>query len=105
MGTIMANIYSLLQVFIIAIYAVKWVGVIIPLILLLSYLLVSKSAKAIKETVRLTSTTKSPILSYLGETINGASTIRAFKRTDDFVKGVHTLLNKNILAVQMQTGV
>jgi len=53
MGSMLLNIYSLIQVFVVAIYAVSWVGLVVPFILLCSWLLVSNSAKAIKETARL----------------------------------------------------
>jgi len=105
MGAMLLNSYSLVQVFVVAIYAVWWVGIIIPFMVIFSGLLVANSAKAIKETARLQNTTKSPILSALSESIQGASTIRAFNRQTDFVEGFHSLLNKNILAVQVQVGV
>lgn len=105
MGTMLLNTYALVQVFIVAIYAVKWVGFVIPFILVCSWILVGKSAKAIKETARLANTTKSPILSALGESISGASTIRAFGRQSDFLERFDALLNQNILAVQVQVGV
>lgn len=47
---------------------------------------------------RIESITKSPLLSFLAETGNGASTIRAFKRKEDFIKENNKLLNNNILA-------
>ena len=53
MGTMLLNTYALVQVFVVAIYAVSWVGFVIPFILICSWLLVAKSAKAIKETARL----------------------------------------------------
>ena len=49
--------------------------------------------------------TKSPLLSYLSETISGSSTIRAFERSEEFIIGNNVLLNNNILSIQMQTGV
>ena len=55
--------------------------------------------------MRLNSTTKSPLLSFLGETIQGATTIRAFKKNDEFIEANNKLLNNNILAVQMMQGV
>lgn len=91
--------------FIVAIYAVPWVALMIPLVVLIGIQLILKSAKAIKETVRLQNTTKSPILSYLSETINGSSTIRAFNRQNEFIEGCDVLLDKNILATQIMVGV
>lgn len=80
MGFMSETMFSLSQTFIVAIYAVPYVGFIIPVVLAVAYCVVSSSASSIKETVRITSTTRSPLLSYLGETINGCSTIRAFNR-------------------------
>lgn len=84
---------------ILAIYAVKWIGIILPFIMIISILVVKNSELSIKETVRLNSTTRSPLLSFLGETIQGSSTIRAFKRNEEFIKVNNQLLNDNILAV------
>jgi ABC-type multidrug transport system fused ATPase/permease subunit len=84
---------------------VKWIGAVLPLLLVISTILISRASNALKETVRLFSTTNSPILSYFGETINGTSTIRAYERQQDFIDGFHKLLNDNILASQMRAGV
>lgn len=100
-----SNFYSLIQVFIVAIFAVKWIGLVLPFVLVLSTMLVSRASNALKETVRLFSTSNSPILSYFGETIQGTSTIRAYERQQDFIEGFHSLLNDNILASQMRAGV
>jgi hypothetical protein len=59
---------------------------ILPFIMIISILIVKSSELSIKETVRLNSTTRSPLLSFLGETIQGSSTIRAFKRNQEFIK-------------------
>ena len=104
-GMILSMIYLLMQVFAVAIYAVPWIAVIIPIVAIISYFLVRKVTNALRETVRLTNTTKSPLLSYLGETINGSSTIRAFGMNQKFIKGNNKLLNDNILANQMMAGV
>jgi ATP-binding cassette subfamily C (CFTR/MRP) protein 1 len=95
----------LCQVFIVAIFAVKWIGLLLPFVLLIATMLISRASNALKETVRLFSTTNSPILSYVGETIQGTSTIRAYERQQDFIDGFHKLLNDNILAAQMKAGV
>jgi len=99
------NIYMLLQTFITAMFAVKWVIILIPMILIISFFIVRSAHVSIKETVRLFNTTKSPLLSFLSETINGASTIRAFGKTNEFIEGNSKLLNDNILATQMMAGV
>lgn len=64
-----------------------------------------KVIKSIRETTRLQSLSKSPLISYLQETINGASTIRAFDLTSHFILENNRLLNQNIVASQMAAGV
>ena len=66
--------------------------------MILSYIVVKRAACAIRESVKLVSTTKSPLLSYLGESIAGSSTIRAYKRQQEFIDGYQAILNQNILA-------
>mmetsp|Transcript_31687 Transcript_31687/g.48507 ORF Transcript_31687/g.48507 Transcript_31687/m.48507 type:complete len:225 (-) Transcript_31687:919-1593(-) len=104
-GVFFVMLMSLLQTCSLAIYAFKWFLAILPFIFIIAFKIVSKVAKAIGETVRLQSTTKSPTLSYLGESFSGASTIRAFNKEADFTQGFHKQLNKNILAAQMRSGV
>lgn len=55
--------------------------------------------------MRIVSTTKSPLISYLGETITGSSTIRAFEKNDEFIEGNKEYLNNNIYAIQYQSAV
>ena len=93
LSMIMANFFRLIQVFAVAIYAVYWIGAALPIILMFAFCLVSKVVPSIRETVRISSTTKSPLLSYLGETIAGSTTIRAFNLSDEFIKGNNKLLN------------
>lgn len=99
MSMILQNVYRLIQVFAVAVFAVNWIGPIIPVVFLISFYLVNKAVPSIRETVRISSMTKSPLLSYLGETISGCSTIRAFDRVDEFIDGNNKLLNENILAI------
>jgi ABC-type multidrug transport system fused ATPase/permease subunit len=96
---------ALVQTFLIGIYVFPWFLVILPVVCGVSLMIVSNSILSIKETVKVYSTTKSPILSYLGETIQGSSTIRAFGREEDFKRGFCKLSNASILAIQMQAGV
>ena len=103
-GTL-ACTYSVLQVGIISVYAVYQIGFIFPLIMVGSFLLMKKTLKAIKECGRLRATSSSPLISYLTETVNGVSTIRAFNLIEQFEERNNKLLNQNILATQMQVGV
>lgn len=98
---IMMSFFRLIQVFAVAIFAVYWIGIALPFVFLLAFCLVNKVIPSIRETVRLSSTTKSPLLSYFGETISGCTTIRAFDLTEEFILGNNKLLNQNILALQM----
>ena len=98
MGITCNNIFLLVQVLAIAIYAVKYVAFTLPFVIIMSYFIVRRAACALKESVKLTSTTKSPLLSYLGESISGSSTIRAYKRQHDFIRGYQALLDQNILS-------
>lgn len=78
---------------------------ILPFILIVSCYYLNSASKANTETQRLFSTTNSPVLSFIGESISGTSTIRAFKREAEFADGFHELLNRNILAQVMKAGV
>lgn len=66
--------------FAIAMVAFPWIGISLPVFVLFGYFIVSYSTKALRETTRLTATSNSPVISYVGETVSGASTIRAFKK-------------------------
>jgi ABC-type bacteriocin/lantibiotic exporter with double-glycine peptidase domain len=89
----MGIFYTLIYIIVVAIIAVPWLASVLPVIFIISYCLVWRTIKPFKETVRVQSTTKSPVLSHLGETISGASTIRAFKKTDEFILKNNELLN------------
>lgn len=104
-GGFLAMAYTLLYVIVVAVLAVAWVGVLLPIIFIISYFLVKRTVKPIKETVRVQSTTKSPVLSHLGETISGASTIRAFDKVEEFIEKNNELLNDQVQATYMTCGV
>jgi len=87
LGVSLQMFYFLSQTLIVSVYTVKWIVCVIPFIFVFSLLIVRSVQSSIKETVRLFNTTKSPLLSYLGETISGASTIRAFGRSEEFIVG------------------
>jgi ABC-type multidrug transport system fused ATPase/permease subunit len=99
LGFFNSVVWQMLQIFIVATAAVPYIAVFLVVIMTVSYMIVSRTAVSIKESVRIQSTTKSPLLSYLGETISGASTIRAFNRQEDFMLGNNKYLNDNILAI------
>ena len=81
-GNMHLSFYTVLSVLVIAVVAVYWIVFIFPVFLVIAIWLFRQAIAAIKETVRIESTTKSPILSLFGETIQGAPTIRTFGRTE-----------------------
>ena len=60
--------------------AFPWIGLTVPFFIYFGYFITNYSTKALRETTRLTATSNSPVISYVGETVSGASTIRAFKK-------------------------
>jgi len=79
-GTGYVNFYNLLSIFGVAAFVVPWVLLILPVILLSAIWLYRHSIAATRETARIESATRSSLLSYLSEVINGNSTIRAFNK-------------------------
>lgn len=71
---------------------------VFPVLLAISYVLFTYTVPSYKETNRIESITKSPLLNYLGESLSGASTIRAFQKDNDFITKNYELLNRNLLA-------
>jgi ABC-type multidrug transport system fused ATPase/permease subunit len=79
-GNFLANIYQALAILIVAVFVVKWILVLLPILIFISYKLYINSIIAFRETTRLESLSKSPLLSNFGETFVGTSTIRTFSR-------------------------
>ena len=79
------------------IFALPWfIAVIVPLAVV--YYLVQKIYVAVARQVkRMESVTRSPIYSHFGETLTGATTIRASDRTQDFVEENETRIDRNQL--------
>ena len=73
-------IYQAVAIFIVATIVVQWILLLLPFLLFLAIRLYVNSITSFRETTRIESLTKSPLLSFMSETFNGASTIRAFKR-------------------------
>ena len=67
------------------------VGVIFPLFLVI-YIIFKPSAREMR---RLDALTRSPWFSHIGTTVSGLDTIRAYKRTKDFVEQFCKLLDRN----------
>lgn len=85
-GTTLAMFYTSLSAIIVASIAVQWVLIIIPFLVFLAYKLYKFAIPSYRETTRVESITKSPLLSFLAETCSGASTIRAFGKQKAFIK-------------------
>jgi len=83
-----ANFYAishnLLIVLSVCVFAVPWVLILLPFVFLLVFKLFRYSISAFREVTRIESVSKSPILSFVIETLSGASTIRAFKKQSEF---------------------
>lgn len=104
-GMIFAFASSTVQSIVVVMIVIPWIAFLIPILVFVGYLIITRVLSAIRETVRLQSTCKSPMLSFLSESISGQSTIRAFKKKGQFIDGFDKLLNKLILSQLMETSV
>ena len=77
-GAELAMFYNLAQVVIVAALALIYFTVFFPLLVVVAFFIYSNLKETIKETSRIEKMAKSPIVSYLQESISGTSTIRAF---------------------------
>ena len=91
-------VFVLIQSSITTLYAVPQLIISYPIVFAILYRIFRYYTPALKETCKLESIAHSPIGSHVTETINGASTIRAFKRTDSFIKKYHELQDQNNVA-------
>lgn len=97
-GGLYVSGYLTLSVIVLSIWVVPWIAFMYPFIFGIIYILYKLSVAANKEVNRVESLTKSPLLSYMNESIVGNSTIRAFKRKEDFIQQNFKYLNNNINA-------
>ena len=72
--------YDISSTFVVGMIAFPWIGVGFPLFVLLGYMIVNFSTKALRETTKLTALANSPVISYFSESVSGSSSIRAFKK-------------------------
>jgi ATP-binding cassette subfamily C (CFTR/MRP) protein 1 len=72
-----------------------WALATIPIILIAMFILLKFYINTFREVSRLGSVTKSPLMNHLGETINGATTIRSFNKERSFIRTNYDLLNTN----------
>jgi ABC-type multidrug transport system fused ATPase/permease subunit len=97
-GGLYVATYLLLSIIVMSIWVVPWIALLFPVMLLVVLVLFKLTIDATKEVSRIESVSKSPLLAFLSESISGSSTIRAFKRKEDFIEYNNKLLNNNILA-------
>jgi ABC-type bacteriocin/lantibiotic exporter with double-glycine peptidase domain len=95
----MWNLFVVTSAIVIAVYNVIWVLLVIPFLVLFGIYMVKRFIKALKEATRVESITNSPILTHLGESIAGASTIRAFQKVDDLLDIHCKFLDVNLNAI------
>jgi ATP-binding cassette subfamily C (CFTR/MRP) protein 1 len=93
------NLFVVISAVVISVYNVIWVLLVIPFLVLFGIYLVKRFIKALKEATRVESITNSPILTNLGESIAGASTIRAFQKVDGLLEHHCKLLDVNLNAI------
>lgn len=79
-GGMYVAIYMTISIIVLSIYVVPWIAFLYPVIFFIIFILFKLTIAANKEVNRVESLTKSPLLSFLSESISGNSTIRAFKR-------------------------
>ena len=94
-----------LQTCFLAMTVLKPFALFIPIMFLWARFILKRAKQANKESERISSIVHSPKLSYFGETIKGISTIRAFKKEEQFKEGFYKTLNETILADIMRAGV
>ena len=97
-GSFFACGYLCISVLIVATIVVNWLLVVIPFILIISIKLYLNSIRSFRECKRVESLTKSPLISFLSESFYGTSTIRTFKRQNQFKIENNKQLNNNIIA-------
>lgn len=105
LGGVYVFTFTLMYTVVAGVIALPYIALMLPVIFLISYVMIARSRQGIKESVRLVSTSKSPLLGHLSETIAGCPTLRAFDSTKEFIELNKGYLNQNILAVQFQSGV
>ena len=76
----------------------------ILLFLVLCFLLQNKFTTVNRELIRLESISRSPIVSYFSETLNGLSVIRAFKKEHSFFEKHTNNMNENLKNKIVQNG-
>jgi ABC-type bacteriocin/lantibiotic exporter with double-glycine peptidase domain len=97
-GAINVMVYQVLAILIVICRTNWYILGTFPPIVLSGWILFTYTIKAYRESTRIESITKSPLLNLLSESLNGSSTIRAFGKESNFISTNNEFLNKNILA-------
>lgn len=69
---------------------------VIPVVLGFSFIVSKYFVRVFRELARLQNILGSPLISHFSETLNGDSTIRAFRKEEDFIKKNMEILNKKV---------
>lgn len=101
----MALFYNTMSVVVVVGLAAPYVLIGLPFVIVAAVYFYRQSIGSYRETTRVQSVVKSPVLSFVSESISGTSTIRAFKKEKDFLKHCNSLLNQNIVAGLWASGV
>ena len=62
-----------------------WILAFVPIVIIICYFLSAYYIRALREITRIESTSNSPMITLLSETLLGATTIRAYGKVDDYV--------------------
>ena len=98
-GSVLICFFMSLSIIIMSAIVVQWILILLPILFYICAKIYKHSINAYRETTRIESLTKSPLLSFLAETCSGAPTIRAFGKQKEFIKENNKHLNHNILAI------
>ncbi|EFJ30140.1 ATP-binding cassette transporter, subfamily C, member 24, SmABCC24 [Selaginella moellendorffii] len=69
--------------------------IVVPMMYINRLLQVVYNLASARELMRINGTTKAPILNYFGEAMSGATTIRAFRKQEDFTRKILDMIDTN----------
>lgn len=101
----MLNYVSIVSGIVLAAYSVIWVLILVPVVFLSLVFCLRIYKKGLKEATRIESVTNSPILTHLGETSLGISTIRVYDKLEDFEQKQYLLQNQNAACLLIRRGI
>ena len=101
----MLNYVSIISGIVLTAYSIIWVLVLVPVVFIALIFCLRIYKKGLKEATRIESVTNSPILTHLGETSLGISTIRVYDKVDDFEQKQYFLQNQNAACLLIRRGI